>query len=142
MNIITGNLLDIPGPAILAHQVNCQRVAGAGLALQIRRKWPGWYQDYLTTYPKLGTVSLYPIGYRWIANLYAQRQPETGRRATDYNALTTCLIELCDRSFRLSLPVYVPQGMSCGLAGGTWSVVFGLLEQYCPQATIVRLEKP
>ena len=40
--LINGNLLDVQ-QGIIVHQVNCRKVAGAGLAKQIREKWPEWY---------------------------------------------------------------------------------------------------
>ena len=32
---------------LIGHQVNCQGKMGAGLALKVRRKYPGVYQQYL-----------------------------------------------------------------------------------------------
>ena len=42
---IVGNILDAKADAIL-HQTNCKGVMGAGLALQIRNKYPDVYAKY------------------------------------------------------------------------------------------------
>lgn len=47
--IVHGNLLDIES-GIIAHQVNCKGVMGAGLAKQIRLKYPIVYQAYIEWY--------------------------------------------------------------------------------------------
>ncbi len=38
MKIINGNLLEVK-KGIIAHQCNCKGVMGAGIALQIKKKW-------------------------------------------------------------------------------------------------------
>ena len=55
MTTIKGDLLEIT-EGIICHQVNCQRVAGAGLALQIRKKWPSWYESFKNDHPWLGNL--------------------------------------------------------------------------------------
>lgn len=40
------SLLDLPPEIVICHQVNCQGVMGAGLAKQIRIRWPEVYVDY------------------------------------------------------------------------------------------------
>lgn len=46
MKIITGNLLEQTS-GIIVHGVNCQGVMGGGIALQIRRRYPQVYEDYI-----------------------------------------------------------------------------------------------
>ena len=45
MRYVKGNILDSDADAIL-HQVNCQGVMGAGLAKQIRGRYPNVYEKY------------------------------------------------------------------------------------------------
>jgi O-acetyl-ADP-ribose deacetylase (regulator of RNase III) len=45
MILVNGDLLTTP-INIIAHQVNCMGVMGAGLALQIKNKFEWAYQDY------------------------------------------------------------------------------------------------
>lgn len=145
-NIITGNLLDvpseaIPGPAILAHQTNTQGIAGAGLAKQIRNKWPAWFLHYWERAPyTLGTITGVRIAFHptvFIVNLHAQATIGHSGVHTNYTALAQCLAELHKRHG--PYPIYLPYGLGCGLAGGEWNIVFELICKYCPTATIVRL---
>ena len=43
---------------VVCHQVNCQGVMGAGLAAQIRRMFPGVYDDYRREYGKAANISI------------------------------------------------------------------------------------
>ena len=53
MRITIGDILSAHR-GIIVHQVNCQRVMGAGLALKIRRKYYRHYLDYMGRQPRLG----------------------------------------------------------------------------------------
>jgi len=141
MRIIEGNLLEIP-TGILGHQVNCVRKMGAGLALQIRRKWPSAYAVYLQEEPELGKVLLVPVGEAlYVANLYAQWGIGRTGKQTDYPALTQCLQRVQTLSQQLRLSVYLPEYLGCGLAGGDWDVVQVLIAREVPEATVVRFQE-
>ena len=47
------NILESFNIDILCHQVNCQGVMGAGLAKQIRSKYPEVYEQYKEDFSKL-----------------------------------------------------------------------------------------
>ena len=62
MSEIDGDILDVT-KGVICHQVNTRGIAGAGLALQIRKKYPEWYKWYQAlfradTRPRLGQVRL------------------------------------------------------------------------------------
>lgn len=137
MREITGNLLDQKG--ILVHQVNCQRVAGAGLALAIRNKWPAWYEDFHQYQAQLGEVRLFNVAPNtWVASFYAQRDFGTHRRQTQYGAFRQCCYNLA-----LLIPtdssIFFPYRIGCGLAGGDWTTVQSIIADFFQNATIVRL---
>jgi len=60
MKEIIGDILDIT-EGVICHQVNCQKVAGAGLALAIRKKYPNWYDHFLKTQPVLGEADFFMV---------------------------------------------------------------------------------
>lgn len=137
MRIINGNILDVES-GIICHQVNCKKVAGAGLALQIRNRFPGWYQYYQNTLPVLGHTSLYQVNHKLtIASLYAQHTYGTEERHTQYGAFETCL-----QTIR-SIPskIYIPVGIGCGLAGGNWDSVYSIIEYNLPSAILVKYQQ-
>ena len=145
MKILIGNILDIKYGAI-CHQVNCRRVAGAGLALQIKSKWPEWYTYYQKTNPTLGTTTIFPLQYNqgiWILSLYAQENYGHVKRYTNYDAFRKCLrdVNWFTGVLHEHPPVYFPYGIGCGLGGGQWSIIEKIIEEEVPTAIIVKLSK-
>ncbi len=142
--MIVGDLLDVRSGIIL-HQTNCKKVAGAGLARQIREKWPQWYVNFLETTPALGRATFWRASITpelYIANLYGQLDfgYEVGvlKRYTNYVALRCCLMDV--KKFAKRRPVYIPVGLGCGLAGGSWEVVENMIEMELPDAILVQRE--
>lgn len=151
MKIIDGDILDQRG--IICHQTNCRHVCGAGLALQIAKKYPAWeemFKQQSSAVASLGHVWVY--GYpplhdpprQIIASLYAQDDygRQKGRCYTDYDSFGSCLKELFlwRQSVGLQeMPVYFPWGIGCGLAGGDWMIIKTYLEIYFPDCTVVQL---
>ncbi len=141
---IKGDILNIQ-EGIICHQVNCMGKMGTGIALAIRKKWPGVYQDYLSVYTqgqlKLGNVVLSPIvvAQLYVANLCGQFLYGRDRQYTDYDALKTCLGRVHKISERLNLKVFIPHKMGCANAGGDWEIVSRIIEETVPMSTIVKL---
>ena len=140
---IEGDIVDVVtrNGGILAHQVNCQKVAG-GLAGQIRRRWASWYDEYRYTRPILGQTILWkhPLDSTIIvANLYAQNEYGTSRRHTDYAAFEKCLKSLAEQAQTINRQIYIPHGIGCGLGGGDWTIIKPLIAKELPSAIIVRL---
>ena len=134
MKVIVGDITEVKH-GYICHQVNCKRVAGAGLALQIRRKWPDWYTHYLATKPVLGKADVYKVGNGlYVVSLYAQNGYGRAGRYTDYDALRKSL-----EAIKHLDDLYIPYGMGAGLAGGDWSMILSILEEIVPHATLVRL---
>lgn len=140
MTTIKSNLLDIT-EGVICHQVNCRRVAGAGLALQIRNKWPKWYDAY-RCYPKpeLGDVFIFPVvSELYVASLFGQER--FGKRLqTNYFALESALKKLrllLSQAFVDGDSVYFPSGIGAGLAGGDSKIIHSLIEKYFPNAILV-----
>ena len=157
VKIINKNILTIDR-GIICHQVNCQRAMGAGIALAIRNKWPHVYQQYSKVNPKLGLVQVLDAVHAAngepikVANLFAQNLsviPGTDR-CTDYDALADCLTkinsytELLNSGRKgygkqgLTMPLYIPYMIGCGLGGGDWEKVLDMIIELTPKATICR----
>ena len=144
--IIVGNALDIVGRegGVLLHQVNCIRAAGAGIALQIRQRWPAWYEAYRNDQRKLGDATLVrvqPWPAAWIGSLYAQFTVGRGSQQTAYDARRQALVTTSENldASTIGAQVYVPFGLGSGLGGGDWSMVARIVSEVMPDALIVRL---
>ena len=132
---------------VLIHQVNCKQVAGRGLALQVRNRWPAWYRHFRNKTPILGCADIFPISTpTWpgihIVSLYAQRGYGVHQgRQTDYDAFTDAVRHFAAQIARIDAPwrwainhggLYVPMGIGCGLAGGDWHAIERILTEHMP----------
>ena len=149
MNYIEGNILDT-SYGIIAHQVNCQLVMGSGLAKQVRDKYPHVFKEYtevmsrIPTDKRLGKCQMVIAvpGKVMIANLFGQlNYLPRGIQHTDYSALGMALrhLQRWRERFSPNVQVYVPEGIGCGLGGGDWEIVKGIVLSAIKDVTIVRL---
>ena len=129
-NIVTGNWI------IFCHQVNCKGVMGAGLAKQIKDKYPEVYKEYLRVEnPTLGIIlPVFTHDGRACINMFAQDGYGRDKRYTDYDAFKKCLdaIESFLKSHHVHEDVQIafPYGIGCGLAGGDWKIVLCMLNEF------------
>lgn len=141
------------GADVIAHQVNCFGVMGAGLARQIREKYPHVYEEY----HELCEKNNYHVGMlgvshwskiddaHWIANLFGQHGYGRDDVYTVMPALKVALmrtVRACEewsvaeqRDIRLAIPYKI----GCGLAGGDWNKVRQMIEEIANK-TDVRIE--
>lgn len=149
MKIIYNDILNIE-EGIIVHQVNCIGVMGAGLALQIRNKYPNVYSHYKECFNKklleLGKAFFVPIPNKnlHVVNLCGQYYyGKSGLKYTDYDAVKSGLLTINEwiHQNNITSKVYIPYGMSCGYAGGDWNIVSTLIDDVLPQSIIVKLRK-
>lgn len=123
---------------IICHQVNFEGVMGGGVALAIRNKLltDKQYRDYVSyctanRHDALGEVLFMPVeGYpgRYVANLFSQNAFSTRHGAlTNYSALRTCLEHVAAFAAENGFTVAMPGYIGCGIAGGDWKVVRGII---------------
>ncbi|MBU8727087.1 MULTISPECIES: macro domain-containing protein [Bacillus] len=131
---VDGNILEA-SEDIICHQVNCKGVMGAGLAKQIKSKYPNVYKEYKQLCTEqvddlLSSVQLISTNDRkTIANLFAQTGYGRKRMQTDYDALRSCLQSLKDTvTHSNQTSIAIPYGIGCGLAGGDWTIVEEMIE--------------
>lgn len=144
MVYVTGNLLDAKEP-IIAHVTNCMGIMGAGVAAQIKRKWPKVYEHYVEycnnidhLFGRRGlmgkALGVYTEdGDKVVFNLFAQYDYGTDSRRLRYTALSQCFFNMV-RELRMTIingtiKIAIPYKMGCGLAGGDWTFVIALLKE-------------
>lgn len=140
LQYVTGNLLDTSDPYI-AHGCNSSARMGAGVALQIARRYPWVAEKFKETYKwevgfhgrgdglPLGAVYEYSqrdAPYR-ILNLITQRgYGRDGKRYLSYDALDDAFRAVRKKigTARLSIP-----RIGAGLGGGSWVIVAAIIEE-------------
>lgn len=121
---------------LVCHQVNCKGVMGGGLAKQIKDKYPGVFQNYADKCRQitvgiggLGDVQYVSViadaGYI-VANIFGQDGFGRDKCYTDYDALNKAF-----ENIAMGFPnaiIRIPYLFGCGLAGGNWDIVTGIIE--------------
>ena len=141
LKTIKKNILKVT-KGVIVHQVNCQGIMGAGLALQIKQKWPIVFTKYKNKDWELGDVQLVKITETlWLANLAGQNYYGRDKRYTDYRAVQKGFNKLKKRIEKLgyNIPVYVPYKMGCGMAGGDWSIYKDIVKKVYPSIIICKM---
>lgn len=131
--------------AIICHQVNCMGAMGAGIAKQMKQKYPeNFYRykklcDEFSYRPELllGQCQL-TINYddtrwsntRYIANMFGQVGYGRVKQQTDLKALFQAFLSLREQSKLIDkYTIAIPYGIGCGLGGANWDDVYKIIEK-------------
>ena len=125
MKIINKDITTVTD-GIICHQVNAHGVMGAGLAKQIKAKFPAAYKIYKAVCDKapnpnllLGSGILVPITDKLqIANLFGQTSFSRKGLHTNYGALQDALEGVFEEVLARKQQIYIPYKMGAGLGGG------------------------
>ena len=145
MKVINKDILSVT-EGMIVHQVNCMGVMGAGLALDIKRKWRKVFYQYKQyvencSGAELGDVQFVQITDSiYVCNLFSQKYygKDKGMLYTNYEAMEKGFKTINERSKELKLPIYIPFKIGCGLGNGDWTKVYSLISKYIPNSTICR----
>lgn len=135
LKVVTGNLLN-ETKGILVHGVNCQGKMGAGIALEVKRRYPQVYSAYLDICENHGYLGEQLLGHVYfapitnelvIANAFIQEYyGHDGKRHVSYDALDVCFSKINQYALRTGLPVKCPR-IGAGLAGGNWDIISAII---------------
>lgn len=148
MILMTGDVLETP-IEIIAHQVNCLGTMGAGVAKQIKDKYPKvyhWYRAYCyrrNIEPILGTGQIVVQADHTFFNIFGQYGYGTSKRQTDYKAFKSGFKDAiakyrfytndCESKLEIAIPYHI----GCGLAGGEWKMISKILEQLEKEENVI-----
>jgi O-acetyl-ADP-ribose deacetylase (regulator of RNase III) len=133
------NMLSI-NKGIIAHGCNAQGVMGAGIAKQIKTKYPTAFELYRQKclsipfdyrYQLLGEVVWYASGDLIIANCITQLYygRDQNRDYVSYQAIEQCFKEINNQAlFDEPLPIYFPK-IGAGLANGNWDIIAEIIDR-------------
>ena len=140
MNILKGNILNIT-KGVICHQVNNKHVMGAGLALEIRKRYPQHYQDYMNTDMILGNLVTTAVSESFgIVGLIAQDGYGRNKNIvyTKKEAFKRCLQKIKQmHDYAPDVKWYMPYNIGCGLANGDWNEISQLIEEITPFIIII-----
>lgn len=136
MKIVTkvGNLLDVTEGHIV-HGCNAQGVMGSGVALAVKRKYPGAFESYIqeceTFGLKLGS------SYPWcqsdelvIWNAITQEGFGASTRNCSYDAIQSCFEQINETLSQAPsnfCELHIPF-IGAGLGGGRWNIIRAIIE--------------
>jgi len=139
---INGDLLNCSAN-VICHACNTLNVFGAGLAKQIKSKYPEAYAVDCDAYKKeinrLGNISFAEtLDNKVIVNIYGQESIGRDSRKINYEALAQGFEKVksfCDERFNNHhLVLGFPYLLGCGLAGGSFKIVNAMIEHYFENA--------
>lgn len=149
IEIVNGNIFD-GNDDIICHQVNTFGVMGAGIAAEIKKRFPRVYEIYYEICNEYKSNQL--IGNVLFCNQYAPpeianffSQNGMGGMSTNYNAMESCLKAVYNYAKRNNRSVAIPYGIGCGIAKGNWDIVYKMIEEVFGnddvKCTIYKLEQ-
>lgn len=136
VNETRGDLLNAD-VEIKVHQTNIWGIMGAGIAAQIREKYPKVnkeYVDWCENHAKDGLIGTIFVckaedGSR-ICNMFSQNVVARDATLTNYGAFKECLKLLHEYMEKRDIrSVGFPKYIGCGIAGGNWSVIEPLIRK-------------
>ena len=133
---VDADLLAFPNIDAFIHQCNCFHTMGAGIAKQIREKYPEMYKADIahgrrgdvTRLGKFSWVKCHDgkVGY----NMYSQYNFGTMSRSTNYEAVANGLEAVCTHAILNGIErIGLPKNMGCTLGGGNWNIVKTIIEE-------------
>lgn len=142
MQYVKGGLLELADQGqfdVIVHGCNCFHIFGAGIALQVLRKWPAAYLEDLKTARggrlKLGRFSTItqPTSagkMLTLVNAYTQfdLMGSGGIPVVDYAAIREVFNRIRERYGKQGLKFGIPQ-IGAGLAGGDWKAIEPVIDK-------------
>lgn len=122
---------------VILHGVNCMGVMGAGVALDIKQKWPESFEQYKKVCDKagsfddlMGTIDVFRKDDLIIVSCFTQKR--YGKTAfASYDAIESCLNHVVSRVLLTGHEVHFP-AIGCGHGKLNWRVVEQIIENCIP----------
>lgn len=124
-----------------AHQCNCQKTFGSGVALEVKKRYPEVYQadkDFgVSSNPELyqmdakiilGRISYAKTYFGTFYNIYGQLTYGKGRRHTNYEAFFTGLERVREEMVsRGQKSLGIPFKIGSDRGGADWSIIYAMI---------------
>lgn len=136
---LTGDILNVKD-GIICHQVNYFGVMGGGVAAAIAENilTEEQYRAYADYCKQAGRTALGTVQFLGctdsliVANMFCQddaraRGGMVEGGITDYDAMSRCFVRVRSMALLQGKRVYIPRNIGCGIAGGSWNLVWRIL---------------
>lgn len=136
-----GDLLAGP-QRVKCHGANALGVMGAGVALQIKKKWPNVFEIYQLRHQTFGLklgeiIPVYTTDGFLILNCITQQNTGTHQRQVDYDAVETIFRQINDKVLDWEVSEVAMPRIGAGLAGGDWNIISEIIERTATNYTPV-----
>lgn len=136
-----GNALDVL-TGIIVHGCNCQGVMGAGIALEVKNRFPGAFYEYDRVHRsrglKLGEICFAEVApNKFIINANTQEGYSRVGRQVSYDAIADSFTEVVrfakgiETHRGAKLDIIFPM-IGAGLGGGDWNVISAIIDAVVP----------
>jgi O-acetyl-ADP-ribose deacetylase (regulator of RNase III) len=142
MKTFNGDALAIER-GIIVHGCNCIGVMGAGIAGQVKKKFPEVFKQYQQRHIQSGLTlgTIIPVAVstsfdKWIVNAMTQ-QSTGGVKPVSYDAIHDCFVKVVELQRKIKeghghdLPICFPM-IGAGLGGGSWAVISTIINEVVP----------
>lgn len=141
LKLKTGNLLDSRAN-VIGHGVNCRGVFNAGIALQIRRKYPQVYDAYVNKYTSskwmCGEIQVVKLNFapdKYIVNMATQYDFGRNGVYASLDYIEECLVKLLVFCSEKNLTMAIPY-IGSGLGGLPAEKVENLVYKLCEPSSV------
>ena len=128
-----GNILSVD-KGIIAHGCNALGIMGAGLALEVKGKYPACYEVYnsfcrgFKGTDILGACVDFKVSPDLtIVNAITQQNFGRDKRHTSYKAVHTAFEQIAELAFSEAMDVHYPL-IGAGLGGGDWAIISDIID--------------
>lgn len=141
----TGNVLDA-SERVIVHGCNALGVMGAGVALQIRNKWPNVFEVYSLRHKVFGlalgeVIPVATIDGKIIVNAITQLDVARSNNPlavnVDYNAVHRCYEIINKKVLDWEVTSVAMPMVGAGLAGGDWNIIENIINDTATNYTPV-----
>ncbi|MFP4515144.1 MAG: macro domain-containing protein [Parcubacteria group bacterium] len=132
MRAKVGDLLNAE-ELVIMHGCNCQGVMGAGVAKQIKNKWPVVYEKYSQYCPNndlIGNIQAVDVGDKLIINAFTQVYYGSKHRNFNYRKFKVIVRKVKSLCLKYGFDKVAIPCIGAGLGKGSWSEIRKILESY------------
>jgi len=132
MKARTGDILKAE-ELVIMHGCNCQGVMGAGVAKQIKTKWPVVFEEYSKYCPDnnlIGHIQAIDVGSKLVINAFTQVYYGKKHKRFNYSKFKEIVRKVKDLCLKYEFKKVAIPCIGAGLGKGSWSKIKKILQSF------------